>query len=272
MSWKCRNCNSINVNASISCVYCRQKLAVNTSRGVDEILEYDAYDEALFQCRVSSLDRYLPFILLLRLDRIININTRREDREEKMTPQEELFASFFNAEKAFVKDMSILELRAHREELAKIAFEARARLTAVDDEDRDRTAKKKTKGFSTSLQTDEVTTAAINTIKIRGERQSKAEKLHAGLVRLGIDPHAATQLMSAGTALAQIKKSQNATTEEIKIVTNPFASRSVDENNEDKKEQTISTINVTITENDSVIITKTEEIEKPAFVNPFKRS
>src|SRR6266850_1991034 len=84
---------------------------------------------------------------------------------ETMTPQEELFSQLFNHEKVLVKDMDTLTLRAHREELAKIAFEARARLTAVDDEDntRKKNNDKKPKGFERSLNTDETTTNAINT-------------------------------------------------------------------------------------------------------------
>lgn len=58
--------------------------------------------------------------------------------ELELTAQEELFSELFNHEKILVKDMDTLMLRAHREELAKIAFEARARLTAVDDEDNER--------------------------------------------------------------------------------------------------------------------------------------
>ena len=201
-----------------------------------------------------------------------------------MTPQEELFAGFFKAEKILVKDMTILELRAHREELAKIAFEARARLTAADDEERERKSKGTAKGFSTSLATDEITTSAINTIKARGERQSKAEKLLAGLIKLGIDPKAAGQLMSAGTALGQIKKSQaeNATPEEIKQVTNPFKNKieptqikeDIDEDTglpiqemPVKQEQPIE---ISINE-DTNTITVTKEVEKPTFVNPFAK-
>lgn len=149
-----------------------------------------------------------------------------------MTPQEELFSELFNHEKILVKDMDMLVLRAHREELAKIAFEARARLTAVDDEEQTRRKAKndgKPRGFERSLNTDETTTNAINTIKERQKRLSKQEKIQAGLEKLGISSTDAAKLMSAGTILGRIQsaaktKTETETTEkasEVKIF-NPF--------------------------------------------------
>ncbi len=127
-----------------------------------------------------------------------------------MTPQEELFSKLFNHEKIFVKDMDTLTLRAHREELSKIAFEARARLTAVDDEDNERKKLANPKGptgFSKSINGDDKTTEAINTIKERQKRMTKQEKIQAGLEKLGIDPKHASELMSAGAILGQLKNS-----------------------------------------------------------------
>lgn len=129
---------------------------------------------------------------------------------ESMTPQEELFAGFFSSEKILVKDMSILELRAHREELSKIAFEARARLTAIDDEERERVARKKKEngptGFTRSVNTDETTTNAINAIDARAKKLKKSEAIAAGLAKLfGGDEAQAQKVMSAGTILGRIK-------------------------------------------------------------------
>jgi hypothetical protein len=125
-----------------------------------------------------------------------------------MTPQEQLFSELFNHEKLLVKDMDLLTLRAHREELAKIAFEARARLTAVDDEEKGRKSKSngnKPTGFSRSVNTDEATTDAINAVKERQKKLTKAEKLQAGLEKLGISATDAAKLMSAGAILGQLK-------------------------------------------------------------------
>jgi len=106
---------------------------------------------------------------------------------KSLTPQEELFAQLFNHEKVLVRDMDTLTLRAHREELAKIAFEARARLTAVDDEDQTRKRKSSNgsvKGFERSVNTDETTTNAINAIKERQKKLSKKEQVQEQLKKL----------------------------------------------------------------------------------------
>jgi hypothetical protein len=151
------------------------------------------------------------------------------ERIIEMTPQEELFSQLFNHEKILVKDMEILELRAHREELAKIAFEARARLTAVDDEERGRKkSEREVRGFERSLNTDEATTNAINAIKDRQKRMTKMEKIQAGLEKLGISTSDATKLMSAGAILGRIKNksveavSKQDSVEESKPLFNPF--------------------------------------------------
>jgi len=99
------------------------------------------------QCFLASPERIIEsgiFLLKIIHAKRVNLIALTEhgllsdevNRSLTVTPQEELFASFFRSEKLIVSEMSILELRAHREELSKIAFEARARLTAVDDEER----------------------------------------------------------------------------------------------------------------------------------------
>ena len=184
-----------------------------------------------------------------------------------VTPQEELFADFFNNEKILAADMSILELRAHREELSKIAFEARARLTAVDDEERTRKAKaqkeKGPTGFSTSLQTDEITTNAINRVRERQKKLTKQEKTVEGLVKMGMDRKEAEKLVSAGTILARLKeKIDNPTVEPPSTpFMNPFGPK------------TPAPVEVNINEDTNAVIIKEEqstEPTKPTF-NPFKK-
>lgn len=194
------------------------------------------------------------------------------ETEFLVTPQEELFAEFFNSEKAVVADMSILELRAHREELAKIAFEARARLTAVDDEERSRKAKaqreKGPTGFSTSLQTDEITSEAINRVKERQKKLTKQEKTVEGLVKLGMDRKDAEKLVSAGTILARIKDKaaiQAPINSELsRPVINPFAKK------EEQPKHEISIIEETNT-----VVIRDEHPEQPTnqstFKNPFAK-
>jgi hypothetical protein len=196
----------------------------------EELGEYNGYCEYCKQENgqlVYNPDRY--YIRDIRIHYIISERAERA----KMTPQEELFSELFNHEKILVKDMDMLVLRAHREELSKIAFEARARLTAVDDEENDRKKKRQgdgVKGFERSLNTDEATTNAINTLKDKQKRLTKSEKIREGLIKLGIDPDAADKIMSAKNILTQVQtpKVQNHAIPETELnkeytpVFNPF--------------------------------------------------
>jgi hypothetical protein len=153
--------------------------------------------------------------------RIVNGNCYYEGKRIfDMTPQEELFSKFFNHEKVVVKDMDLLTLRAHREELAKIAFEARARLTAVDDEEKQRTKKERGKGFTRSVQTDDVTSDAINTIKERQGRLTKMEKAYQGLIDMGVSPEDA-QRMTSNSAIADLRAKKDGVKPAIEFPSTP---------------------------------------------------
>ena len=186
MIWICLNCSEELGEYNGYCLYCK----VN-----NDILIYNP-------------DKY--FIRAVRIYHVCQIDG------ETLTPQEELFRELFNHEKNLVKDMDILTLRAHREELSKIAFEARARLTAVDDEDKNRKKKNgesKPSGFERSINTDETATNAINTIKERKARTSKNDKIKDGLQAMyekqGMSREEAVKeaerLMQAGTILARLR-------------------------------------------------------------------
>jgi hypothetical protein len=180
--WVCPRCSAELGELNGWCEYCKQS---------DNIIVYNP-------------DKY--YIRKIRIRHI-------SQGDKTVTPQEELFAELFNHEKILVKDMDILELRAHREELAKIAFEARARLTAVDDEDNSRKKSKssenKPSGFERSLNVDDTATDAINTIRERQKRLTKSEKIQAGLEKLGISASDASKLMSAGAILGRLKSKQS---------------------------------------------------------------
>lgn len=104
-----------------------------------------------------------------------------------MTEQEELFSKFYNHEKLLVASMDVATLREHREELSKIAFEAKARLVAADDETRERKAKAGAgKEWLVSTNSDVVTSDAINAVKVRAARMSKMDKLKQQLLSAGI--------------------------------------------------------------------------------------
>ncbi len=108
--------------------------------------------------------------------------------ELKMNPQEELFAKFYNIEKVLVRDMDANTLREHREELQQIAFEAKARLVAADEESKERKAKTSNKEWLvTDARPDFDVSAAINVVKVRQARMSKADKMIADLRKINMD-------------------------------------------------------------------------------------
>lgn len=231
MPWIC-HCGLTNVNANTYCAGCIFTNPNNSKRPNLEQIP-DSYDELLQEIKDFNEFKKLGFTT-----EDIYLYKRRDN---PMTPQEELFSQLFNHEKVLVKDMDILQLRAHRESLAKIAFEARARLTAVDDEENGRRKKSsegngKPTGFSRNLNTDEATTDAINTVKDRQKRLTKADKIKAGLVALyeksgmsksEAEKESQTQ-MGAGSILARFKN-KTAVTEEVKTeqkpLFNPFSKK-----------------------------------------------
>jgi len=113
-----------------------------------------------------------------------------------MTPQEELFAKFYGSEKVLVKDMDIAQLREHIEELSQIVYEAKARLVAAGDEDKERRAKTKNKDWLVTADTSIAATSdAINVVKIRTSRMSKMDKIRASLLTVGIDEETVNEMV-----------------------------------------------------------------------------
>lgn len=112
-----------------------------------------------------------------------------------MTDQEELFAKFYNQEAILVKDMDISQLRSHRDELAKIAFEAKARLVKVDDETRERSAKSKNKEWIVPTDNNHVDSEALAAVKTRTTRMNKIEKLQSQLLAAGIDDETVKEMI-----------------------------------------------------------------------------
>lgn len=211
----------------------------------------------------------------LKCLRAKEFNSKVCEGDYSMTPQEELFKQFFQNEKQAVASMSLLELRAHREELARIAFEARARLTAADDEIKEKAKSAKgITGFSGSIEPDQVSTDAINAIKSRAKKMSKEEKLKLQLEKLGLSTKDASELISAGAVLGRVK-ANNPSVKPTELVPsfNPFAKHPnpIDENGnpEPVKTETV----VSIQEETNTIIIKEEVVEapKPAFKNPFAK-
>lgn len=195
-----------------------------------------------------------------------------------MNEKEKLFAQFFNGEKIFIENMSLLELREHREKLALIAFEARARLTAVDERDRELSSTtKKNRGFSRSVEVDDLASNAINQIDARKKKLSKAEKAIESMRKLGIDTATAEHLASAGNILANLKRvGAVPSNEPAHKILNPFAKKTTEKELSDDKPETVVT-DVSINEETNTIVITEETIqvepEKPKFVikNPFAK-
>jgi hypothetical protein len=157
MSWLC-NCGIVNSSANESCPG-----------------KYASWKQGVEHKQVSpnSLDWIQMYLAV---------------RELNMTPQEELFAKLYNHEKVLVKDMDVIQIRDHREELQQIAFEAKARLSAADDELRERKAKTNNKEWLvTETEPNQTVTDAINAVKRRAVRMSKMDKTREQLKKAGLD-------------------------------------------------------------------------------------
>lgn len=221
--WKCQ-CGILAYNVVKVCPLCKAKKT-------DELQPFDDYDTMLSDVQNWHLDKLIA-VSNPELVYKLKTNTLIENNPH-MTPEEELFATFFHHEKSLVKEMDDLTLRAHREELSKVAREARARIYAADDEIKERT--KKVKGFKASISTDDATSDAINSIEKRRNKISKEQRFIESLAKLGISSKDAQAMLSAGNIKAHIqgKDRENAinaaksintavTPEEKKPVFNPF--------------------------------------------------
>jgi len=193
------------------------------------------------------------------------------ESNERMTPQEKLHAKLFYHETLLVKDMDTLTLRAHIEELSHIAFEARARHGAAAAEEQKRAkGDKKAKGFERSLNTDPTTSDAINIIKERQKKLTKAEQLKKNLEQIYKDMGLANaaaeaeKVMSARN-IAGVVKAPNVTPiptppSDGKTINNPFARKREEQQNIQAAIDSI--VNGSATEPQA-------PAEKKALFNPF---
>jgi hypothetical protein len=203
-----------------------------------------------------------------------------------LTPQEELYAEFFRNEKQQVISLGDAELDDHIDELANIAFEAKARLYAAKDEKSERRAKNK-KGFTANVTSDELSSDALNAVTERQVKLNKRERMIKNLMdKVGLDRATAeamvpdTDKMSKGRASGAVDKLKLAqdsvqailtpTSAKATEIVNPFAPK--------KEETTTSEINVTIIDDNTTVIKETiRDSEKPvqstgfAFQNPFAK-
>lgn len=155
----CSTHNTYNDILNIDCKYCKSCNGLNEN---------------------SQLLEYSYFVRLLRTGEFVD-----------MTSSEmiELHSRFFNQERLLIRDMDDASMNQRREELRKIAYEAKARLNAIDQEDRERNAKRSAKQkewLMNSSPGDPNISDAINIVKERKARQSKGDKMLATLTALGV--------------------------------------------------------------------------------------
>lgn len=174
-------------------------------------------------------------------------NVRREEnRVIEMTPNEQLFADFFN--KSYTRlvseynETNLLELEAYREKLVLMVTQAKAEVYSADEvikEIRKKKGADKAPGFRTSLNQDEASTNALNTIKERQARLSgearrklsKNEKAQESLIKTFIKSGmteqeaeaAASRMMKPSAIIAEVRKTESKSI-------NPFAKDKPDNN------------------------------------------
>ena len=128
-----------------------------------------------------------------------------------MNDSEELFSKFYNHQRVLICDMDMDSLREHRDELSKIAFEAKARLRAAEDEVRERAAKSGKKEWLVNTDTNQSTSDAIRDIKVRKDRMSKIDKIRQQLLSAGIDDATVKEMVT--------NMERKATEKNLKLIT-----------------------------------------------------
>lgn len=136
---------------------------------------------------------------------VIERISRLTERNAEMTPQEELFAKFFNHKVELVKDMDVLQLRAHLEEMSMTVFKAKAEYQAVDKVKKEKEKTTRGQGFQTSLHIDDASSDAINKITERQKKLTKMEKVMQGLIEMGVKPEDA-QSMTSNSAIEDLRR------------------------------------------------------------------
>lgn len=109
----------------------------------------------------------------------------------------ELFTKFFNDEARVVNGMDLPTLMAHIEELEKIAFEAKARISKASGEKRARIDKLSKEEREKLINNPELDIANSDSlIRKRAERISKADKMINNFAGLGLPEEVIKSLMS----------------------------------------------------------------------------
>lgn len=182
MTWLCQ-CGLKNAGFSGICAGTNQK-----------ILDYSGKHEQVS----NNVLGWLDFAIL-------GVNMTEDEKKD-------LAIKYWNQELGLVANMSVDELRVHREELQAIAFESKMRLQAIDSHERDKRAKLSIsqKEWIVTREPDETVSNAINVVNQRRGRMSKIDKLDMQLRAAGIDDSIRKEMLS--------KLEQNATDKSLKTV------------------------------------------------------
>ena len=240
MAWKC-NCGAINSGIQLPLgdisnyhVHC----AADTTRFQDYNRPVWSQPQTKpdnvkhFPITWNDLDITTISYLNLRiqsLDRVIQLSSTLG--YETMS-NEDLFKKFYNDEKVLVSEMSSEDFRLHEEELALIAFEAKARLQAIVDHKREqnqklRTGQKEWLVNRTDAE-DQLVSDAINNVQARKKRMNKAEKLEQQLKEMNIYTDEEIRNIMGNIHRNATEKQMNLTT---------FVSKKTEERKEELKEE-----------------------------------
>ena len=296
MTWVCCRCFVFNSSLNEHCLLCLVKAGITVSKV--RFFEDNGFDNQLVAWTLETDETKAFRIFNKERNNMATLTNEEIDSNPNMNSKEKMFAKFFASEKQLVSSMDDGSLKAHIEELQSIAFEARARLSASDDEARERGAKKKRdKGFQTSVASDDFTSETINNIQDRQKKMSKTEKEIERLVGMGIDRKDAENMYRASTVVA-IKKQGvqavvddltggiknivnsivNSTPEEKKAFSNPFAPKTEEvkvypEPTEEslKRGEDLNDIRLSEVLIEAHTQPTEEDKPKPTFNNPFAK-
>lgn len=160
IGYRCKLCNGYNdITQHGDCIYCQAFISSN----LDETVKQLSY--AIRLLRTGEFH-------FMKHEELIELHTK-----------------FFNAEKIAIKDLDDLAKSERRELLRLIVVEAKAKLTAHDEDEREQSAAKakvRKDWLLSSSSADPLISDAIGAVKERKKRMSEADKLQAKLSNLGV--------------------------------------------------------------------------------------
>lgn len=198
----CDKCNLYNDILTHNCRDCNSHLDIKYQQLVEKEIKRRGVDDE-FQFTIGQLEDLMSMIENPKwLCSCGEINSSEKGKCKSLNPKyehkfmkylesenkrmkteaDDLFEKFYTHEKILISSMSYEEFKLHEEELAKVAFEAKARLTAVVDKKREDSAKQKANQKEWLMPRTDAEEAlvsdVINTVQTRKKRLNKVEKLN----------------------------------------------------------------------------------------------